>query len=130
VWAWPSGNLTGLSKDWVQARTEALRIGLTGTGGAGAAFALLLAFRRQRATEHDATERRVTELYAKVSSSLGTAMPQSAREGCMSWNAWPRITRGNGGRSSACSAPTCVCPVARIATRARPRCPPIHRSAP
>ncbi|WP_285490306.1 pentapeptide repeat-containing protein [Amycolatopsis taiwanensis] len=77
-WAWPSSDVAG--NDRVQARTEAIRTGLTATGGAGAAFALLLAFRRQRATEHaagetqhDATERRVTELYAKAVEQLGHA---------------------------------------------------------
>ncbi|GLY71499.1 hypothetical protein Atai01_81180 [Amycolatopsis taiwanensis] len=76
AWAWPSGDVTGNER--VQARTEALRTGLTATGGAGAAFPLQLAFRRQRATElaaadtrHDAAERRVTELYAKGVEQLG-----------------------------------------------------------
>lgn len=60
-------------------RTEALRTGLTAAGGASAAFALVLAFRRQRATEHaadgsqhDAAERRITELYTKAVEQLGS----------------------------------------------------------
>ncbi len=47
--------------------------------GAGGAFALLLAARRQRSTEltlvhteHDVTERRITELYTKAADQLGS----------------------------------------------------------
>lgn len=57
---------------------DAIRTGLTAAVGTGGAFALLLAFRRQRSTEvsavytiTDATERRVTELYTKAADQLG-----------------------------------------------------------
>ena len=58
---------------------DAIRTGLSAAVGTGGAFALLLAFRRQRSTEvsavhtiTDATERRVTELYAKAADQLGS----------------------------------------------------------
>lgn len=58
---------------------DAIRTGLTAAVGTGGAFALLLAFRRQRSTEisavhtiADATERRVTELYTKAADQLGS----------------------------------------------------------
>ncbi|MEU4524922.1 pentapeptide repeat-containing protein [Amycolatopsis sp. NPDC024027] len=75
-----------------QAHADAIRTGLATAGGTGAALALLLAVRRQRSTElaldlqaddliqkeqvasvnnHDATERRITELYTKAVEQLG-----------------------------------------------------------
>jgi hypothetical protein len=58
---------------------DAIRTGLSAAVGTGGAFALLLAFRRQRSTEvsavhtiTDATERRVTELYTKAADQLGS----------------------------------------------------------
>ncbi|MBL1109725.1 pentapeptide repeat-containing protein [Streptomyces sp. 5-8] len=60
-------------------RIEAVRTGLAAGAGAGAALTVLLAFRRQlhheRATEeseHDADERRITELYTKAVEQLGS----------------------------------------------------------
>ena len=57
---------------------DAIRTGLSAAVATGGAFALLLAFRRQRSTEvsavhtiTDATERRVTELYTKAADQLG-----------------------------------------------------------
>jgi Pentapeptide repeats (9 copies)/Pentapeptide repeats (8 copies) len=59
-------------------RIEAIKVGLSVGGAVGAAAALLLAFRRQwhaehvaQATNYDATERRVNELYAKAVEELG-----------------------------------------------------------
>lgn len=61
------------------ARIEAVRTGLQTAAGVGAGVALLLAFRRQRhqevaakGMEHDANERRVTELYLKAADQLGS----------------------------------------------------------
>ncbi len=58
---------------------DAIRTGLSAAVATGGAFALLLAFRRQRSTEvsavhtiTDATERRVTELYTKAADQLGS----------------------------------------------------------
>ncbi|WP_221891486.1 pentapeptide repeat-containing protein [Microbispora sp. KK1-11] len=60
------------------ARGEALRTALAAGAGVGAAITLALSFRRQRHQEiitahttHDATERRVTELYTKAAEQLG-----------------------------------------------------------
>ncbi|MBB2749205.1 UNVERIFIED_ORG: uncharacterized protein YjbI with pentapeptide repeats [Microbispora rosea subsp. rosea] len=60
------------------ARGEALRTALAAGAGVGAAITLALSFRRQRhqeiitaLTTHDATERRVTELYTKAAEQLG-----------------------------------------------------------
>ncbi|WP_147425046.1 pentapeptide repeat-containing protein [Bailinhaonella thermotolerans] len=62
------------------ARVEIVRTALAAGTGIGAAIALMLAFRRQRHQEiaaahttHDATERRVTELYTKAVEQLGNA---------------------------------------------------------
>jgi hypothetical protein len=60
-------------------RVEAVRTGLAAGAGTGAAIALMLAFRRQQyqeiataLTDHDATERRITDLYAKAADQLGS----------------------------------------------------------
>jgi hypothetical protein len=60
-------------------RIEAIRTGLSVGAATGAALALMLAGRRQwlaerthQATEHDATERRVTDLYVKAADQLGS----------------------------------------------------------
>lgn len=67
------------AKDPAAARVEAIKTGLTIGAGTGGVFALLLAVRRQwhqelsaAATEHDAAERRVTELYTKAVEQLGS----------------------------------------------------------
>ena len=69
--------IAGTSDPSVQ--IDAIRTGLSAAVGTGGAFALLLAFRRQRSTEvsavhtiTDATERRVTELYTKAADQLGS----------------------------------------------------------
>lgn len=54
-----------------KAETQAVRTGLAAAGGAGAAFTLLLAVRRQCTTEHDTTERWVTEPYTTAAEQLG-----------------------------------------------------------
>jgi hypothetical protein len=65
--------------DRANARLDAVRTGLAAGGGAAAAVGLMLAFRRQYhqevatlLTDRDATERRVTELYAKAAEELGS----------------------------------------------------------
>lgn len=69
-----------------QLRIEAIKTGLTVGVGAGGAFVLLLAARRQwlneraqahleataQITQHDATERRITDLYGGAVSQLGS----------------------------------------------------------
>jgi hypothetical protein len=51
---------------------ELIKIGLTVGAGTGGVVALILNGRRQWATEHDATERRLTELYVKAVEQLGS----------------------------------------------------------
>ncbi|GAA4536900.1 hypothetical protein GCM10023192_35840 [Amycolatopsis samaneae] len=51
---------------------ELIRTGLTVGAGTGGVVALVLAGRRQWSTEHDATERRMTELYVKAVEQLGS----------------------------------------------------------
>jgi hypothetical protein len=69
----------GSAKDPAAARVEAIKTGLGIGAGTGGVFALLLAVRRQwhqerssAATELDAAERRVTELYTKAADQLGS----------------------------------------------------------
>ena len=64
--------------DQANARLDAIRTGLAAGAGAGAAVGLMLAFRRQHHQEittalsdHDATERRITDLYTKAVEQLG-----------------------------------------------------------
>ena len=65
--------------DRANSRLDAVRTGLAAGAGAGAAVGLMLAFRRQHhqeiatvLTDLDATERRITELYAKAVEQLGS----------------------------------------------------------
>ncbi|MFY1693934.1 pentapeptide repeat-containing protein [Solwaraspora sp. WMMA2101] len=73
----PAGAGTPLER--AQLRVETIRTGLSVGAGVGAAAALLLALRRQQvtertqqATEYDAGEKRVTELYVKAAEQLGS----------------------------------------------------------
>ena len=52
-------------------RIEVVKTGLSVGAGAGGVVALVLAGRRQWATEHDSAERRITELYSKAADQLG-----------------------------------------------------------
>jgi hypothetical protein len=79
TWLWVVADQARISADWTSARLEAVRTGLAAGAGAGAAVGLMLAFRRQHhqeiataLTDRDATERRVTELYAKTAELLGS----------------------------------------------------------
>ena len=65
--------------DRANARLDAVRTALAVGAGIAAAFGLVLAFRRQHhqeiatdLTDHDATERRITELYTKAVEQLGS----------------------------------------------------------
>ncbi len=95
---WPLTHwLYGVAGDDPARRIEAIKTGLTVAAGTGGAFALLLAFRRQLATEiiatetqevqereyeqrdraadaseRDAEQRRITELYTKAADQLGS----------------------------------------------------------
>jgi hypothetical protein len=67
--------------------------------GTGGLVALELAARRQRSTEltlvhteHDATERRITELYTKAADQLGSDQVRSAWPGSTPWSAVHRST--------------------------------------
>ena len=89
--------LYGIAGNDPARRLEAIKIGLTAAAGTGGALALLLAFRRQRSTEiiatetretqereyeqreraadaseRDAEQRRITELYTKAADQLGS----------------------------------------------------------
>ncbi|WFE20289.1 pentapeptide repeat-containing protein [Solwaraspora sp. WMMD937] len=73
----PAG--VGSPLEQAQLRVETIRTGLSVGAGVGAAAALLLALRRQQvtertqqATEYDAGEKRVTELYVKAAEQLGS----------------------------------------------------------
>lgn len=53
-------------------RLDLIRTALAVGAGTGAVMTLVLAWRRQWATEHDAAERRLTELYVKAVEQLGS----------------------------------------------------------
>ncbi|SDO96345.1 pentapeptide repeat-containing protein [Lentzea jiangxiensis] len=61
-----------LAPGTAQERLDAIRTGLAIGAGIGAVITLALALRRQQATEYDATERRLTELYVKAVDQLGS----------------------------------------------------------
>ncbi|WP_394614521.1 pentapeptide repeat-containing protein [Lentzea sp. JNUCC 0626] len=64
--------LTVLNPGTAAERLDTVRTGLAVGAGIGALITLALALRRQQATEHDATERRLTELYVKAVDQLGS----------------------------------------------------------
>ncbi|MGK5441812.1 pentapeptide repeat-containing protein [Micromonospora sp. URMC 105] len=79
VWLQDSVSMVGDGVQRAQLRVESIRTGLTIGAAVTGAFALLLAFRRQQlaertqqATEYDAGEKRVTELYVKAADQLGS----------------------------------------------------------
>jgi hypothetical protein len=78
VWLLTMADSAAPGTDRANARLDAARTGLAAGAGAGAAIGLLLAFRRQHHSEvatvlgdHDAEERRITELYTKAVEQLG-----------------------------------------------------------
>ncbi|WP_329072520.1 pentapeptide repeat-containing protein [Amycolatopsis sp. NBC_01480] len=64
--------LTFVSSGDPKDRIELIKTGLTVGAGAGGVVALVLSGRRQWSTEHDATERRLTDLYVKAVEQLGS----------------------------------------------------------
>ncbi|MFF0825120.1 hypothetical protein ACFYUR_32520 [Micromonospora haikouensis] len=79
TWLQGSVPVVGDGLQRAQLRVESIRTGLTIGAAVTAAFALLLAFRRQQlaertqqATEYDAGEKRITELYVKAADQLGS----------------------------------------------------------
>ncbi|MFJ8833813.1 pentapeptide repeat-containing protein [Micromonospora aurantiaca] len=84
TWAavtWLQGSVpaVGDQVERAKVRIESIRTGLTIGAAVTGAFVLLLAFRRQQlaertqqATEYDAGEKRVTELYVKAADQLGS----------------------------------------------------------
>ncbi len=87
-------------------RLEVIRTALTVVAGAGGIVALVVTYRRQRLAEyeqkrqervdrrdeHDATERRITELYSKAVEQLGSGQP-AVRLGAL--YALERLAQGN-----------------------------------
>jgi uncharacterized protein YjbI with pentapeptide repeats len=78
TWLWAVASQANAGTDRASARLDAVRTGLAAGAGAGAAVGLVLAFRRQYhqeistvLTDHDATERRITELYTQATEQLG-----------------------------------------------------------
>ncbi|MCG5220033.1 pentapeptide repeat-containing protein [Streptosporangium soli] len=75
---WLLATMPPAAPDATNTYNETLRTALAAGAGVGAAITLMLAFRRQRhqeltalRTDHDATERRVTELFTKAVEQLG-----------------------------------------------------------
>ncbi|GAB3719043.1 hypothetical protein GCM10027598_31320 [Amycolatopsis oliviviridis] len=56
----------------VKNKIELIKVGLAVAAGTGGVVALVLTGRRQWSTEHDATERRLTDLYVKAVDQLGS----------------------------------------------------------
>ncbi|WP_103348684.1 pentapeptide repeat-containing protein [Amycolatopsis sp. CA-128772] len=71
---------------------ELIKTGLTVGAGTGGVVALVLTGRRQWATEHDAGERRLTELYVKAVEQLGSEKA-AVRQGGL--YALERVAQGN-----------------------------------
>jgi hypothetical protein len=79
AWLLTMADAAAPGTDRANAHLDAARTGLAAGAGAGAAIGLLLAFRRQHhsevatvLSEHDAEERRITELYTKAVEQLGS----------------------------------------------------------
>jgi uncharacterized protein YjbI with pentapeptide repeats len=79
AWLLDVANDAKAGTEQAQLRVDAVRTGLAAGAGAGAAVGLMLAFRRQRHQEiatalsdHDAAERRITDLYIKAADQLGS----------------------------------------------------------
>jgi hypothetical protein len=116
---WPlTAWLYGIAGDDPARQIEAIKTGLTVAAVTGGGFALLLAFRRQRSTEiiatetqeardkeyeqrnrsadaseRDAEQRRITELYTKAADQLGVRRRRCGWRVCTRWNAWRRTPR-------------------------------------
>lgn len=72
LYYWATRHSTGMSPaDAASLRLEAIKTALTVAAGIGAGITLLLALRRQRFTEDDAQEQRITELYVAAVEQLG-----------------------------------------------------------
>ncbi|MEV4325294.1 pentapeptide repeat-containing protein [Microbispora rosea] len=113
------------------ARGEALRTALAAGAGVGAAVTLALSFRRQRHQEittahttHDATERRVTELYTKAAEQLGHDKAAVRLAGLY---ALERLAQGNPGHRQ--TIVNVICAYLRM-PYTPPRSPGPQRSAP
>ena len=79
AWMLAQANQVTPAGERAKARIDAVRTGLATGAGIGAGTALLLAFRRQHhaeaaaaSTDHDASEKRITELYTKAVEQLGS----------------------------------------------------------
>jgi hypothetical protein len=79
TWLLAEADHVSPGSEHAKARIDAVRTGFATAGGLGAAVGLLLAFRRQHHTEivaagtdHDASEKRITELYVKAADQLGS----------------------------------------------------------
>jgi hypothetical protein len=76
-------------------RIELIKTGLTVGAGTGGVVALVLNGRRQWTTEHDATERRLTDLYLKAVEQLGSDKAAIRHGGCY---ALERVAQDNPGQ--------------------------------
>ncbi|MEV6648483.1 pentapeptide repeat-containing protein [Amycolatopsis sp. NPDC051371] len=76
-------------------RIELIKTGLTVGAGTGGVVALVLTGRRQWTTEHDATERRLTDLYLKAVEQLGSDKAAVRHGGCY---ALERVAQDNPGQ--------------------------------
>ncbi|WP_157528150.1 hypothetical protein [Nocardia sp. NRRL S-836] len=100
-------------------RLDTVRTGLAVAAGIGALIILALALRRQQATEHDATERRLTELYVKAVEQLGSDKAAVRHGGLY---ALERVAQDNPGHRPPGKAQGSSRTPARSATPL-PRCP-------
>ena len=118
TWLWIVADQAKATADWTSARLDAVRTGLAAGAGAGAAVGLMLAFRRQHHHEIataladlDATERRVTELYAKAAELLGSGKAAARLAGLY---ALERLAQDNPGKNFRQTIVNVVCAYLRM----------------
>ncbi|WP_330273925.1 hypothetical protein OG205_45500 [Lentzea sp. NBC_00516] len=119
--------------DPASVRVDVLRLSLTTAAGTGGGLALWLAFRRQQSSEitdrhtiHDATERRITELYSSAAEQLGSDQAAVRLAGLY---ALERLGRNSNDRTLRQSIIDVVCAYLRMPFREDASSPGVNRES-